>query len=535
MSKLGILMKYNLLQFYNRFVSKFISKKKKGSLITAGIIAGLVCLLIYALVFVYVFLFGFLFVEGGKPEGLLLITATAVSMLSLISGLTQSNSYIFRMKDYDMLMAMPIKNRDIITSKLALIIGENLLIGILVGIPVMIVYAILTKVSAFFFLSGTLVILCLPLIPIAISGFVSYILGFIPINQKLKNVFSTILYLLFFIVLMSFYTSAEMNSPEVSEQVAVMYSSLENVYFLAPIAVPAFKGEIIPLLTFCGISLISISLFILLAALGFKKTISNNKSNVGIKKNKKVKEGHYNVASPLKALIKKELINYINTPSYILNTFAGPIMSIIFILGLSSSFTGADLTIEGFDLMKFVGIIIIGISIFCMTLTSTSACSLSLEGKNFWILKTSPVNCKDVFISKVFINLLITIPFIIVNGIIIIIMWDFPIYTYLGIFLIPMFFVTATSFMGLYINILLPRFDFENPVKVIKQSGSVSFTLLLSFIMLIIYFATSIIALLLIGDLLAIVLEIIISLLYLLLSILLLFTNGVKKYKKIEF
>ena len=114
-------------------------------------------------------------------------------------------------------------------------------------------------------------------------------------------------------------------------------------------------------------------------------------------------------------------------------------------------------------------------------------------------------------------------------------MWDFPIYTYLGIFLIPMFFVTATSFMGLYINILLPRFDFENPVKVIKQSGSVSFTLLLSFIMLIIYFATSIIALLLIGDLLAIVLEIIISLLYLLLSILLLFTNGVKKYKKIEF
>ena len=150
MSKIGILIKYNLLQFYNRIIIKFVSKKKKANLIAAGITAGLVSLLIYALVFVYIFLFGIMFAEGGKPEGLLLITATAVSMLSFISGLTQSNSYIFRMKDYDLLMAMPIKNRDIITSKLLLIIGENLLLGILIGIPVMIVYYILNLINSFF-------------------------------------------------------------------------------------------------------------------------------------------------------------------------------------------------------------------------------------------------------------------------------------------------------------------------------------------------------------------------------------------------
>lgn len=43
-------------------------------------------------------------------------------------------------------------------------------------------------------------------------------------------------------------------------------------------------------------------------------------------------------------------------------------------------------------------------------MTNTSCVSIYLEGKNLWILKSSPIKEMDIFKSKILLNLPLTIP-----------------------------------------------------------------------------------------------------------------------------
>lgn len=173
--------------------------------------------------------------------------------------------------------------------------------------------------------------------------------------------------------------------------------------------------------------------------------------------------------------------------------------------------------------------------IFFFTLVSTSSSSLSLEGKSFWIIKTSPLQYKPLFISKMFINFIISIPFLIVDTVIFIVLMSLPIYMYIAIFLVPLLFITGTTMIGLYFNICYPKFDFDNPQKVVKSSIPVLLTMLLSFAAIIISFIVAIVGYMLFGDIITVVILCVIGVLYCLLSYGLLYTKGVKKYYSLEY
>lgn len=53
-----------------------------------------------------------------------------------------------------------------------------------------------------------------------------------------------------------------------------------------------------------------------------------------------------------------------------------------------------------------IGLIII--FSFVLTTTPTTASSISLEHKELWIIKAHPISYKDVFSSKILVNLTVT-------------------------------------------------------------------------------------------------------------------------------
>ena len=168
-----------------------------------------------------------------------------------------------------------------------------------------------------------------------------------------------------------------------------------------------------------------------------------------------------------------------------------------------------------------------------MTMVSTTASSISLEGKSFWILKSAPVQTKSVFLAKIALNLLITVPFIFIDIIVAGVIIQADILIILLAILPPLVASMAFIVLGLFLNIMFPKFDYDNPIRVIKQGLPVGLNVGLSFVIIIIIFIAHIIFSS-ISVALALAVDTVLAGVMLLVTILLLSKIGVKKYEKIN-
>ena len=119
-------------------------------------------------------------------------------------------------------------------------------------------------------------------------------------------------------------------------------------------------------------------------------------------------------------------------------------------------------------------------------ISSTTNSSISLEGKSFWILKMLPISVQKIFLSKILVNLTILVPTIIIGGTFFGIYLHLSLIEFIFIYLMPLSYALFASIGGLVFNILFPRFDYENEVRVIKQSLSVFLTIVIGLTLVII-------------------------------------------------
>ena len=268
-----------------------------------------------------------------------------------------------------------------------------------------------------------------------------------------------------------------MNSQIIEENPALFTTKVEEVLqklFFIRYAYEGFQGNILSYLYFCLIFIVPFVLFLnfisknILAANGRSK-------NVYINKNFKLNELKTN--SQTKALALKEIKRYFNTTIYVINTIFGPVMCILGVILIYLS--PMDIQSILGDGISFIFILLF---VGAMSITTTTACSISIEGKQFWILKSLPVKTKQVFWGKLAVNLIITLPVIIIGAIICTILYKLSIIDLIFIIIIPTLMVFYISYMGLFINLAFPRFDYDSDVKVVKQSLSVLLTLLLGMI-----------------------------------------------------
>ena len=106
-------------------------------------------------------------------------------------------------------------------------------------------------------------------------------------------------------------------------------------------------------------------------------------------------------------------------------------------------------------------------------MVATTACSPSLEGKNYWIVQSLPVLKKTLYQGKMLFNLYLTVPFMVFSTVCFCVSAKVPVidtvlYLILGIMLCA--FSTA---WGCVCGVKHMRLDWENEVEVIKQGTAV--------------------------------------------------------------
>ena len=183
------------------------------------------------------------------------------------------------------------------------------------------------------------------------------------------------------------------------------------------------------------------------------------------------------------ALIKKEIGYFFSIPAYVMNAGMSTIMAAF--LGISILLKGdminSSLPLLFPDASGSLTALLVGSSLaLCCTLNDVTAPSISLEGKTLWLLKSTPIDPFKIFMGKALLSPIVSLPGVLFTSITSALKLNLGVVDVLFVIIIPLLACLFSGFLGVCINLRIPRFDWSTEITVIKQSLSVIITLLVS-------------------------------------------------------
>lgn len=443
-------------------------ENKKKKLLSHGIIL----VLAGALIFYYSYKFASVSMKGLmaiKSGFVLLPEFFAISSVILIfTNYKKINDLFFKNTDYDLLESMPIKRHYIILSKMIELYLSALLVTLAFMVPAYVVYITKINVEVLFHVFYFLTILFVPCIPVVIATLIGYLMSYISTFFRRKDLVQLITGILVFLI--AFYVgknSAHIDATQMGNFGKMILDFFNNYYpmtiFYKDIVI---DYEIGSLILYLLINIISFALITYIITKTY--TYINSKLHqVSTSKNTKIKET--GKTSPTVALLKKDLKKLVSSSNYLLNCCVGVIVLTLCIIGLlTSSKIGITIVSEiggsagklifSYSMLMFLGYIY------------PTAISLSLEGKNFYILRTLPVSFKDIIKEKNIFHLIIALPIAVAT--ILVIIFKTHMAAKYAVPLVILYIVTTLFHSNFHIllDMFFLNISWENEIKVVKRS-----------------------------------------------------------------
>ena len=417
--------------------------------------------------------FEFMF-EGYKvlkiESSLLHFSFAAVSSMMLFTTIYKAGGLLFNNKDFDMILSLPIKRYKYILSKLITLYLLNMIYALLIMIPSLLIYVKNVKVDLIFYIYYLITFLIMPLLPMIVATIIGSLISTISSRFKNRNIVNIALTLSLFVGVILL--SSELENMPVIDIANASNSFLQIFNKVYPLTILynniIINKDILSLLLFI---LIPVSLFIIYIVIINKYFIEINNRLKKEVKNDEYEMEELNINSPVIALYKKEVGRYFSSPNYILNTMIGSIMLIITIVVYI--FIGGEKVELILGTPGIVELIERHTPLVIATfnlLTCTTHPSISLEGKNAWIMKTIPVNPVTIFLSKILLNLTISVPSILISSLLISLYLKLTIKTFIFTCVLSILYSCFVAMFGIIINMCFVNFNWKNEISVIKQS-----------------------------------------------------------------
>lgn len=464
------LTKIQLRNLYGINVFRFSKDKKEKNRKKLLAIAYLV-LLAFMMFYVGMMAYGYIMMGLGEilPAYLIMIT----SLIILFFSVFKAGSVIFQKNGYDILASFPLMKSAIVVSRFIRMYIENLLLTFIIMIPAMCVYGIMLEPSVSFYLIGVVVTIFIPLIPITLATFIGALITTVASRMKHKNFVNASLSIL--LVLGMVLCGSRMTSMEDSFSIEMMQNLLETVFALIEgIYPPAIwlgkamlTGNVLSCLL-CVVIGLAVFVFVMAIVSINYEWISRGLYSTNAKHEYQM--GELTRSTILGAMYKREVKRYVSSSVYVTNTIMGPVMAVLFSLGMLV--LGQEQMKVMFEMpFDIAQVMPFGLAvIFCIM--PTTCTSISMEGKEWWIMKSLPLKTKDVLDSKILLNLSLVLPFYFLSEIIIIIAVKPNVIEVVWMIIIPALMILFSSVFGITANLKFPVFNWENEVTIVKQSAS---------------------------------------------------------------
>lgn len=401
------------------------------------------------------------------------------TIFTVIEGIYKSQGILFETKDNDLLFALPIKKSKIVLARLIKLYVFQYLYNLLFILPAYALYIYFENPGINFYVISIIMSFLLPIIPTIVASFIGFIVKGISSKFKAKKIAQTVLtmglfLLIFFVSFNSnqFITDLINNATSVNEVITKIYYPIGEYINLVQ------EFNVISLFKLILVNVIPLVLFVAIVSKYYFKIISKSgEKSISTKANKNIK---IKERSQLSALVKKEIQRYFSSTVYMFNTLVGVVLLLIATIAMSVNLGGTiemvtegeELGIEVSEILNFMPKIFFGLVIATSCLTSITSSSISMEGKNFYILKSLPVRFNKVLLAKILSSNLITIPAIFISDIVFLVAFRPEVFDAIAIILISIIMPTLIGIIGLLVNLKYPKMNATSDTEVVKQSTS---------------------------------------------------------------
>lgn len=414
----------------------------------------------------------------GMAEIIPIYLYAIVSMITLFFSFFKAGSALFSMKSYEMLVSLPFSKAAVIVSRFIEMYLTAFATGLLVMLPGLVVYGIYEKTAVSFYLVSLLAVIFLPMLPLTIASIIGALIKAISSRSRHKSIGETILMVAVILVVLFGSTSSSMQLGQMDEQALRNFAALaaEQIGKAYPPAVffqNAIGGDMASLFLLIAAPT---AVFIIFTAIlqKYYQSICMAINASAAKNNYELKE--LGTSSLLKALWKKEWKRYFASSGYVTNTIVGYILTVVvavvfFVVGTEE----VDKAFAVTGLVQKAAPFLLSMILSMMPITS---CAISMEGKNYWMLQTLPILPKEVYKAKILLNLSIGAPFVFVSSVITCVAVKATLAEAFWIMIIPMGYLCFSAVSGLAANLKFPVLNWDNEVRVVKQSASVLVSML---------------------------------------------------------
>ena len=468
---------------FKKQVSELVSNMLGGKPIKQGVFS--VRMMIYLLLGFYLFIMMFRVFWSmsvslcqplcavGNDWMYFALMGVMATFIGVTGSLFTANATIYHARDNELLLSMPIPQWMIVFVRMAMIYLVSAAFEIMVMFPALLVYNTIAGPPIWAILFQVAGVLLLPVVAVSVACLIGWVSAVVNSKIRQRAVFSVLTSLgfigIFYVVYWNLYTYLQLIIANSDAVGGAMKIFLYPFYQFGRASEGNVFGFVIYALLMVAITVVVVKLisrnFVELAAK--TQVVARRKVKAGDKTEKRM--------SPEAALYKKELQRFTSSSVSMLSCAMGSIMMCL--LGVLCFFAG-EWIITVFMGMKnganaefpLVATLIVTMMI---AMNSISATSISLEGKNLWMLKVLPVSPWQVFRAKISVHVIMTaVPAVFCS-------LAFAIAGRVDI--VNMFLMASASIvfsvfcgtLGILCNLRFPNLTWANEAQAVKQNMSV--------------------------------------------------------------
>lgn len=390
-----------------------------------------------------------------------------------------TQNMLYEAKDNDFLLSLPINPGNILFVRMLSLLVPNVLISIILMLPAGIIYGINFGFGFIGVILFALSLICFPLIIQSVSCVFGWLLN--KLYSKLNNkAIVSFVYMIAFLAAYFYIYPKFMDFMNEGVMIGTQMSgSVKSYGWLFYAYGKGCEGDWLYALAFVAICVALFALVYMVIRYNYLKTLVSSKAGTRtIKKTHSLK-----VRNPINAICFKEFRRFVTSPVYLTNVGVGiiliPVMAVCGIVFKDDVNSLLNLFgLSGMSASIIICVISVIVSMACIT-----APSVSLEGKSLWIIKSLPLSGVQVIKGKLSIHCMLLIPVSTVSALVLCIAYNPGIIN--SVICVAAVALTAfiSGVLGLIFNLLFPRFDWVNETGPCKQSMSVLFSMLSSFVL----------------------------------------------------
>ncbi|MGM0421094.1 MAG: hypothetical protein ACQEQG_08845 [Bacillota bacterium] len=476
MSKLAALTKVQVKDFLGKYTSSLgIKNKMLGRvllLVLAGVMAvpaGSLSIMVYDSLAVI-------------NQAEILITSMYINavIFMFIFGIPFIVSVFFFSRDARFLSALPLREDDLILSKLATVYIYLLVISTLILGPALGVYLFKGGISLFLLAAALIALFLAPVLPLLISSLVILPFGNIFSRSSRRKTLILIFNVLLLVAIIGFqlYFGRYMEDPALVQEFLIEGNFIELAGLSFPPSIwltRMMTGSYVNGGLFIGLNLVLFFLLKYTARLFFRKSI------LAFAEEGSVTQGeiYYRQRSRAWQLVKRNIWIILKEPMFLMNnglTLIAPLF-IFAIMFFQGNFTMASMTSGQFE--PYLPFLLSGALVSPTIMGNISATAITREGQSFWETRVLPISADENIKYRVMTTEILSLS----ASLLILVVSLFILPFSAQLFGLAVFFcLTTTLFLSeadMIINIHRPLLNWTNPTAAVKNNLNVIFSLLI--------------------------------------------------------